>query len=109
MDVIKIKSKSSLVHGLIHDACYEISIGNIDGAKRMLAEADQLSHNLPRWIPVLERLPPSNWVAARFLDGDVYVYSGLTREGNNVFIGEETVHDVRSHWLEGWQWLDESE
>lgn len=39
------KKLLSDIHWLIHDACFALSEGRQDEAKKMLAKADQLSHD----------------------------------------------------------------
>lgn len=108
MSIQKTESNADIVHWLIHDACSEIAQGNFDEAKNMLYRADKLSHDLPRWVSITKLYPQhSDWVAARRLDGNEYKYTGLAKEGDRVFIGEETMHDINSHELQEWEWLDE--
>lgn len=107
MEVQQIKDPFE-VHGLIHDACHELSIGNFDIANALLAKADKLSHDTPHWVPVSKRAPDhDDWVAARYWEGAEYKYSGLAKTENMIFIGEETMHKEGSSSLIGWEWLDE--
>ncbi|HLI93149.1 MAG TPA: hypothetical protein VKU83_06055 [Puia sp.] len=39
------ESPMGKVHWMIHDACYELSIGNLDKAKAILADADKFTHD----------------------------------------------------------------
>jgi hypothetical protein len=43
--IAKPESVVEKLHWMIHEASYEISQGNLEAAKKILADADQLSHD----------------------------------------------------------------
>lgn len=60
------------------------------------------------WLNVSEHpLAGEQTAAARKAEGYGYEYSSIAREGNKIFIGEETYYELDNEALRVWEWLSE--